>query len=219
MSGSGGDFKLAASLDDYEFELDLSAIKAPVIYDEDGFVEYGEDGGSYYYSYTRIGTTGTLTDQGTRVEVAGLSWMDHQWGDFLVSDIGWDWFSLQLDDGTDIMYYDIRDRQRDRLTSFGTVADAEGKPTPLGSGDVTVRALGSWTSSLTGAEYPMGWAMNIPSLELSLNLSPVLSNAEFHVAGSALPTYWEGEVVVTGSRSGDPVGGQGFVELVGYAGP
>ena len=145
---------------------------------------------------------------------------DHQWGDFQVDQIGWDWFSLQLDDGTEVMFSTkVRDAVGDTILRFGTYVGTEGNHWSLLDEDVSVRPLDTWRSPTTDAVYPHGWEMGIPSLSLSLTLSPVLDDAEFIVPQSEIPTYWEGEVVIEGQRRNNRIGGLGFVELVGYAPP
>ncbi len=216
MSGFAGEFKLTASLEDYTIDLELSAAKPAAVHDGDGLVDLGDAGKSYYYSYPRIETRGTVTDHGKEVQVDGVSWMDHQWGDFSIAEIGWDWFSLQLDDGVEIMYYVIRDRGGAVTNRFGTLVDAQGNTSPLDASVVTLRALDTWLSPITNAEYPVAWEMEIESLGLFLRLDPVLPDAELYTANPSVPTYWEGEVVIQGQRDGTAIGGLGFVELVGY---
>ena len=218
MSGSGGDFRLSAATGELGFELELEAVKPAALHGGDGFVEYGDAGGSYYYSYPRIMTAGTVLDRGVEKRVNGTSWMDHQWGDAVLGEVEWDWFSLQLDDGTEVMYYQLRDLDGETLQEFGSAIDADGIVTPLGPEDVEVRAMGTWESAASGGVYPQGWSVDI-SKNVSLILAPVTEDAEFHVSGSVLPIYWEGEVLVTGQGENGPISGYGFVELVGYASP
>ena len=218
MSGGAGDFRLSAATEEFGFDLEMEAVKPAALHGGDGFVEYGAAGGSYYYSYPRILTAGTVLDRGVEKQVNGISWMDHQWGDAVLDELEWDWFNLQLDDGTEVMYYQLRDLDGETLQEFGSAIDADGKVSMLGPKDVKVRALGTWESAASGGVYPQGWSVDI-SKNVSLTLAPVTEDAEFHIPGSMLPIYWEGEVLVTGQGEGGPISGYGFVELVGYASP
>ena len=73
---------------------------------------------SYYYSMPRLQATGQLSRDGTSVPVSGLAWLDREWGSGSLGahQQGWDWFALDLDDGSSLMFYALRDRdgRRDR---------------------------------------------------------------------------------------------------------
>ena len=218
MSGYDGEYELAASLEGYGLTLRLTATKPPVLHDGDGIVPMGSAGDSYYYTYPRLHAEGTLTDHSVETTVTGTAWMDHQWGDFQPTSVGWDWFSIQLQDDSEIMFFILRDLNGATIVEFGTYVGAGGQPKTLKPQDVTVHALRQWNSPTTDAHYPSGWDLEIETLGLSLRLTPLLSDSEVHFADLNLRTYWEGEVDVEGMRSGTPVRGQGFVELVGYVG-
>lgn len=218
MSGFAGEFDLEASLADYAIELHLSSEKAAALHGGDGLVEFQVTGDSFYYSYTRLRVTGDLTDHGVTKRVTGSAWMDHQWGDFETGDLNWDWFSLQLQDNTEVMLFEVRDREGKTLISFGTYVDAGGNAIPMSEEDFTVRATGTWHSPFTNTTYPLGWQVQLHSLGLSLTLTPVVPDAEVYLPTMPSRSYWEGEVTVTGERDGQPVSGLGFVEMVGYVG-
>ncbi len=218
MSGFAGEFDLKASQADYAIDLHLSAAKPAVLHDDDGVVEFQVTGDSYYYSYTSLEITGTLTDHSTTRIVTGTAWMDHQWGDFQITDINWDWFSLQLEDNTEVMFAEVRDQQGNPVISFGTYVDAEGNAVALSQEEFTVRATSAWHSPHSNTEYPSGWTVDILPVGLSLTLTPVVLDAEVYVAERPPLSYWEGEVQVFGERNGASIGGVGFVELAGYVG-
>ena len=219
MSGFDGEFDLAASLEGYALDLHLSAIKPAVAHGEGGVVDMRFAGDSHYYTYPRLRVSGTLTD-GTEVKaVSGNAWMDHQWGDIQVSRVGWDWFSMQLDDNTELLYSIVRNLEDGASVGFGTYVDAAGDPHTILAQDVTVHSLDRWQSPASGISYPSGWTLEIGTLGLSLRLTPLLPDSEVHLPASGLPTYWEGEVMVEGERNGRPTAGVGFVELVGYSTP
>ena len=191
--------------DGLELRLDLIDEKPPALH-HGGYIDEGPAGGSYYYSRTRLAAAGDLS--GT--PVTGLAWMDHQWGNFIVpSSGGWDWYSLQLDDRTEVMLYVLRLGEQ-TSTVYGSLVQPDGRVDELDPGSVNAEATGQWTSPHTGATYPSGWRLTLPGDEV-LTLTPQLPDQELHFGGG-LPAYWEGAVSVTGTRTG-----QGYVELTGYA--
>ncbi len=199
--------------------LELSAVsrREPVLHGGSGLVEMGPEAGStYYYSRTRLAVSGWIEDTGGRREVTGPGWMDHQWGDVTRRDIGWDWSSIQLDDGSDLMVAVIwHPDGRRRLAGHGTYLEPDGDVTHYHEDDISITPLGAWVSPETGIEYPSGWRVEVAPLGLELELTPYVEQAEF-TSGFIKVSYWEGAVSVTGQRGGQSVTGWGFVELVGY---
>jgi predicted secreted hydrolase len=165
---------------------------------------------SYYYSVTRLDTTGKITIDGRQYWVEGLSWFDHEWSTSVLgpNQIGWDWFSIQLDDNREIMIYILRlkDGGIDPFSS-GTFIDNSGNAEHLSVSDFYVDIKGYWKSPETNINYPSGWNIKIPKYGLTLEVDPVLNNQEF----SHSFTYWEGAVRVAGNAKG-----VGYVELTGY---
>jgi len=219
----GGEFYLKAADDGLGLNLRLKPLKPPALHGEGGYsrksAKYNSAG--YYYSISRLATRGTLTVGGRALPVTGLSWMDHEFftGALAPGLVGWDWFSLQLADGWDVMLYLLRqkDGSLDQASS-GTLIDPQGNTRPLRLGDFRVKATGSWTSPHTGAKYPAGWQITIPAAGYLLTLTPTLSDQEIRALAPAGVTYWEGEVKISGTKKGAPVNGQGYAELTGYAG-
>jgi predicted secreted hydrolase len=211
---------------DGEFAVDLSLVsqKPPAIHGENGVSQKGEGRGhaSHYYSLTRLKTDGTLIVRGKTMEVTGLSWMDHEFGSTqLDSDqVGWDWFSLQFDDGTELMLYNIRkvDGRADPH-SAGTWIGADGRTARLTQQGFTIDVLERWTSPRTQGVYPMRWRLSAPSLGLDVTVSPAFPVQELNTARSTQVIYWEGAVRAEGTVSGRPVKAKGYVEMTGYATP
>jgi predicted secreted hydrolase len=140
--------------------------------------------------------------------------MDHQWGNFVIAaQGGWDWYSLQLDDNTELMLYVLRSAAGSTTAVYGSHVAADGSVTDLAPDAVRSVATGSWTSPHTGATYPSGWQLSLPDGS-SLVLTPELQDQELYFPGQqgAALAYWEGAVTITGAHSG-----QGYVELTGYA--
>ena len=171
---------------------------------------------SYYLSYTRLATTGsvTLTDGQTN-SVAGDSWFDHEWSTTALGPgaIGWDWFSLQLSDGRELMWFQIR-RQDGSLepVSGGTLVAADGSTRRLALGEVTVEVLNHWRSPATGGQYPAQWRVSVPSAQITVEIAPWLADQENRLSFA----YWEGAVRITGTSAGAAITGNGYIEMTGY---
>lgn len=217
--------RLRAMSDDGRFGVDLrlAADRPPVLHGQDGFSQKGLQAGnaSHYYSLTRMETTGDVSVEGETVPVTGLSWMDHEFGTTFLesSQVGWDWFSLQLDDGTDVMVYVLR--QQDGTVdshSSGTLVRPDGRVVRLTSEAVELVSGREWASPTSGARYPVEWVVDIPGELLRLEVRAAVDAQELHTEQSTGVTYWEGAVVATGTRDGRPVSARGYLEMTGYAG-
>lgn len=215
MAGYAGKDKLEGQLPGYGVDLSLEATKPLVLQYGTGSMTIGSNEPFYYYSYTRMAASGTITVGlgGSPQQVTGTAWMDHQWGT-IGTGYGWDWFSLRLDDLTEVMLFVV---SQDGKPGFvgGTFVDADGKPRALGKDQFTISATGQWTSPHTEISYPHGWTIQIPELKLKAEVVPELEDQEFHQSFYGSPIYWEGLCRVTGTRSGKPVTGHAYVEITG----
>ena len=176
---------------------------------------------SHYLSFTRMAAGGTVAIEGEEFAVTGRAWMDHEFfSDYLTEHkVGWDWMSIQLDDGVDLMLFGIRDAQGGYgPDAFGTFVDAGGDAHPIEPGGAALRPGRRWRSEATGAQYPVEWEVEVPGFGLRLDVRPRLDAQEVHAASGILPAYWEGAVRYTGERMGTPVTGVGYLEMTGYAG-
>jgi predicted secreted hydrolase len=213
---------LRAGSEGFSFDLHLVSEKAPVVHGEGGISRKGTEAGqaSHYYSVTRLRTTGTLTVDGHLQTVHGTSWMDHEFGSGRLGNdqVGWDWFSVQLDDRSELMFYLLRrnDGTADPVSS-GTWVLPDGTSSALTASDVKIEVLNYWTSPASGGRYPNRWQLSVPSRGLSLLLVPTMPNQELMTERSTQVTYWEGAVNVTGEVGERRMTGQGYVELTGYA--
>jgi predicted secreted hydrolase len=159
-----------------------------------------------------------LTVDGTPLTVDGIAWFDHQWGDFIsVGGGGWDWFALNLDDGTDLTLSLVRDADGSYPLIYGTEVAADGTISHLDRTAFTVGATGHWTSPLTGATYPAGWSVAIPGDDLEIRLTPTVAAQELDTRPTTGVVYWEGSQVVQATKAGRKLGGEAYVELTGYA--
>ncbi len=197
--------------------LSLVATKPPALHNGDGYIDFGPAGGSYYYSRTSMDASGSITVGGRTLKVTGTAWFDHQWGDFIsVGAGGWDWFALNLGDGTDVTLSMVRAPDGTDPLVYGTLVARDGSMRRLGPGDFTVAVTGHWTSPATGITYPAGWAVSIPSAEIEAKLTPTVPQQELDTRATTGVVYWEGSQRVTASVAGRDVGGQAYVELTGY---
>jgi predicted secreted hydrolase len=215
MSGLLGRDRLQAAMSEYGIDLNLRTSRPPVLHDG-GLVTFGPAGDSYYYSRTRMEVSGSIEDNGERVPVTGLAWFDKQWGNFLVMGGGWDWFSVQLEDGSDLMLNLIRSPSGETTIAYGTYVAPDGSFRHLNAGQFEVSALGQWTSPHTGYTYPSGWRATVNDPPLDLKITPVIPDQELDTRRLTSLVYWEGAQTIVGTSAGQPIGGQGYVELVGY---
>jgi predicted secreted hydrolase len=214
---------LRASAPQFGVELGLGSSKPPVIHGKQGVSTKGSGAGkaSHYYSLTRLLGTGKLIVHGKPIEVSAQAWMDHEFGSNQLSadQAGWDWFSVQLDRGRELMIYLIR-RTNGTLepASSGTLVEPDGQWRHLDSGGFRVWSAGAWRSPRSGATYPARWRIEVPSAGLTLDLTPTVSDQELTTDATMGVTYWEGSVTAVGRENGRAVRGRGYVELTGYAG-
>jgi predicted secreted hydrolase len=218
----GSAHHLTAAADDISLTLQLVPLKPPVLHGEAGISRKGPQSGqaSYYYSLTRLATSGVVTIGGKSLGVTGASWMDHEFFSSRLDTtlVGWDWFSLQLDDGSEIMLYRLRGRTVREDWPSGTFVLPDGRARSLGRGDFTLESRSNWTSPTTGVTYPARWTVRVPSLELVVDVVPTLPDQELDTRSSTGVIYWEGSATISGTRSGKAVTGRGYVELTGYGG-
>ncbi|HEY1729519.1 MAG TPA: lipocalin-like domain-containing protein [Candidatus Baltobacteraceae bacterium] len=203
-------------------DLALQPDKPPAINGEGGISRKGtcSSCASHYYSLTRLATVGTLVVGGTHYTVDGESWMDHEFGsdELQANQRGWDWYALQLDDGRELMLYVLRQEDGGVTPqSSGSLVARDGRVRHLVLRDFQTQALGVWKSPASGALYPSGWHVRVPSEGLDVTISPLLRDQELidqqlHVA------YWEGDCDLSGTDRSRPVRGAAYVELTGYAG-
>ncbi|MFP3941334.1 MAG: lipocalin-like domain-containing protein [Thermoanaerobaculia bacterium] len=220
-----GTLRLRAGVDGKEgggaaVDLRVRPLRPPILNGDAGLSHKGGEAGnaSYYYSIPRLATEGTVRIGGREHGVRGLSWMDREWSTSALGpdQVGWDWFSLQLGDGRDLMLYRLR--RRDGTVdpaSSGTLVERNGEVRHLDAEDARVEVLDRWESPRSGALYPAGWRIRVSGAGLGLTVAPVLADQELDLAALGF-RYWEGAVDVEGTSGGRPVAGRGYVELTGY---
>jgi predicted secreted hydrolase len=220
-SMDGSVITLRAADGPYEIDLSLTPEKPIILHGNNGFSIKGNDPdqASYYYSFTRLKAEGALVFNGSRFKVTGSMWMDHEFGSSILTQeqVGWDWFSLQFDNGTELMAFYLRRKDGANEKPFATFVDRSGKPTHLSGSSVSIKAGGSWVSPRTRAKYPNEWTIEIPEKKLRIIVSPAIKDQELSNLKSTQTSYWEGVVVAKGTFAGEAVQGTGYVELTGYS--
>lgn len=220
IRGVNGLDQLSANMASYTLRVDLHGLKPPALHNGDGIITFGLDGFSYYYSRTRMSLAGTLVDHNQPLQVTGEAWMDHQWGNFLaVGAVGWDWFSIQLNNDTEMMLYLIRAATGKAVSTYIGYIDPSSEELLIFPTALKVTVLDHWRSAVTRTNYPSGWRLeiNAPQLQALLTLIPELKDQELVVYQSTGNSYWEGAVSIQGQSAGHAVFGEGYVELTGYA--
>jgi predicted secreted hydrolase len=205
---------LTAVAEGIRFRLDLAPLKPAVIHGDQGVSQKAEGAGkaSHYVSFSRLGVKGEINGR----TVEGTAWMDHEWFTHQLesTQVGWDWFSAQLDEGADIMLFQLRRRDGSiDPYSSGTYIDRQGRARHLKRGEFTLEPRGYWTSPKTKGRYPIRWRITIPALGVAMDCAAALPDQEL-VGEHNGPTYWEGAVTYSGSSSG-----VGYLEMTGYVKP
>ncbi|MBI4768815.1 MAG: carotenoid 1,2-hydratase [Deltaproteobacteria bacterium] len=217
----GKGHQIRAGDGDLSLSLKIIPTLPPLIHGVNGISRKGDGIGraSHYYSMTRMETKGQIKIKGKKFQVSGLSWMDHEFGSNQLQEtqIGWDWFSLQLDNGLDLMIYQLRHEDgRVDPNSSGTLAGPDSRKIHLALSEIKIRVLNLWKSPRSGAIYPASWEIYLPQHDLRLTLVPLTADQELMTPNSTRITYWEGIVKVRGSYKGRIVEGSGYVEMTGY---
>jgi predicted secreted hydrolase len=232
LRGKDGTDKINAKMTDGSYGIDLMVKDVKGISAHGGGqFSYGPSGSSYYYSRTRMAVSGSIS-VGNEVKTVkdGAIWFDQQWGNFIPATTKWDWFSIQLDDQSELMLYYLRDSDNNLLQTFGTyIPPCEGNCTPnqliksydINQADFTIKPTEYWRSPKTNANYPTGWEIeikgsaNIPAM--SLIQKAVVPGAELITTATTGLSYWEGDMYVSGTKGGKPISGSGYTELTGYS--
>jgi predicted secreted hydrolase len=218
-------FRLHAFQDNFGVDLSLIPEGSPVLHGDKGLFELDTSDGEgveyyEYYSIPRLRAKGSIEVNGETIPVDGTAWNDHE---FFTLGAGqqfppWDWFSIQLNDGSSLMLYGLRlPNGQFNPNSPGTFVDADGRVTHLKGGDFTLVPGETWHSVASNADYPIAWTIHIPRLAIELRMSTPLVNQEMAATPTGgSPAYWEGASRFRGTRRGIPVEGKGYLEMLGY---
>jgi predicted secreted hydrolase len=217
---ASGVYQLRAEQEGVTLDLTLTDEMGVVLHGENGYSRKGKNptNASYYYSQPRLRAEGTIGLKGVQYQLNGLAWNDHEFSTGVLDEnqIGWDWFSLQFEDGRALMLFQLRERGGTISDSAsGTFIAADGTPQPLHQSDFELAVLEEWRSPHTNGIYPSAWQIHIHQPDCSLNVKPWMADQEINFPPI---TYWEGAVHFEGSCNDAPVHGDGYIELTGYAG-
>ncbi|MCZ6872313.1 MAG: carotenoid 1,2-hydratase [bacterium] len=220
-NGEAFDFEMIDAAQGFSFSLSTRPLKPLIFQGPNGFSRKGTSAttetpaASHYYSFTRLHTTGRVSLAGKTWSVTGQSWMDKEFGSnqLAAHQVGWDWFSLQLNDGREIMLYLLRDKNGSVDFASATLVQPDGQTQYLGRQAFTIQVQERWRSPTTSSKYPSRWTVSIAQAALELEIVPAMANQENR--SRILPNlyYWEGAVDVR--RQGKSIG-KGYVELTGY---
>ncbi len=208
-------WQISLNADDFSLVLSLLPEKPTVLHGENGLSQKGDQSGnaSYYYSITRLKSEGMLTIADIKYKVTGKSWLDREWSTSVLAkdQQGWDWFSLQLADGRDLMFYQIRKKNGDSdLHSAGTLIGKDGSVRAIKRDDISLNINEHWNSP-SGAVYPLSWTMQLEGEAHSWRIEAAFKQQEMLTAVN----YWEGVVVVNDEKTGESIG-KGYLEMTGY---
>lgn len=213
LSSESNEFPWTLDINDDAFALalTLNPLKAPVLQGEQGLSQKSPEIGnaSYYYSLTRLASSGEIILDGQHFQVEGQSWLDREWSTSALADdqSGWDWFSLQFNDGQELMYYQLRDKDGNaHPSSDGNWTDINAQQSPVSMDDITLTENRNWLSP-SGISYTTEWAIQYAGQEW---LVRALVDDQF--MDLSVP-YWEGAVEILSATSGEVVG-QGYLEMV-----
>lgn len=214
LDGEGLRARAAQPGQELELRLEPSRPDRPwVLHGEAGLSRKGPGNlhNSCYYSATRLGARGRLRLGEEEFQVEGLAWFDREWSSQTLDEDarGWDWFSLQLDEGRDLMLFQLRDAQGQRLPGgHGTLVEADGRSRNLTAPEFELTPLLWWTSPHDGARYPVNWKVEVPNDGLQLMVAARFEDQQVNLDPLH---YWEGMVAVRGQNPG-----RGYLEMTGY---
>lgn len=217
---------LSASMKNYDLSIGLKPRKPFVLNGENGYFEKSAGPkfarGTFYIAFTRLVGDGYLFVEGKPKKVHATVWMDHEYGSKQLApdQVGWDWFSLQFNDGSELMIYMLK--QSDGTwgeQSKGTYIAADGKATSLKKDSFRIEKLRKWRSLKSGAKYTLDWHIRALPLDLDVTVKPMIDDAEINSRNSTKVIYWEGMVKAEGTKGGHPISAKGYMELCGDSHP
>jgi predicted secreted hydrolase len=211
---------LHAAEPDLTIDLSCGEGRGPILQGPGGVNAKGRDVGqaSYYYSMTRLPTTGTIALRDQTFTVQGQSWMDHEFSSNALRETqsGWDWMGLHLSSGDDLMLYRLRNKSGGVDYLSGTRITPDGQPHYLSDRDITLESSDEWKSPTSAAKYPQRWLIRCKDLP-PLIVHSQMPGQELVTSGSTDVTYFEGAAEVLTSDGNNSPAGEGYLEMTGYA--
>lgn len=191
-----------------ELNLKVSAAKPVVLQGKAGYSEKSPGNASFYYSYPRLNLSGTLTLDGETRNVTGQGWFEHEWSSSVLAQwqSGWDWFSLQLADGRELMLFRLRTKEGrpEPENRYGILIERDGSSRVLAPESIVLTPGKTWLGP-KGQDYPVEWQLKAGDLNLRIKAR------QPNQAMTGRFDYWEGAVTVEGDAQG-----LGYLEMTGY---
>ncbi len=218
VRGPDGVYRVSVHTPKLTLELRLRPTQPLLLQGEGGYSRKGPrpEHASYYYSEPQLAVSGRAGIGRDAQPVTGTAWLDHEWSSeaLMPGATGWDWVGANLDDGSALMAFQIRDKQGDKLWAHATVRDASGRITRYAPEQVSFSPRVRWQSPRTKAVYPV--ATTITTGNTRWQIDPLMPDQELDSRRSTGAVYWEGAVTV--ARDGVPAG-RGYLEMTGYVRP
>jgi predicted secreted hydrolase len=217
---SRGIIALEASGDKFSYDFNCTIAAEPILEGPGGVNAKGPLPGeaSYYYSMIRMPTSGHVSIGGKTFDVAGPTWMDHEFSSnpLGADQVGWDWMGLTLDDGRDVMVYRLRNASGGSAFASATIAERDGRVKYLDGSKIHLTGSEPWRSPSTGGVYPQRWHVALDGID-AMDVRTMVTDQEMHTPNSTNVDYYEGasDVLDAGGRKM----GQGYLEMTGYAKP
>ncbi len=216
LKADGGRYSAELLTTDFALSLQFEETQSVLLQGKQGLSRKGpeEKQASYYYSQPQLAAKGRLQVKGQSFAVTGKAWLDHEWSHEYLhpSAVGWDWIGMNLDDGSALTAFRLRDREGNAVWAGGSSRSAQGELRIFNPGEILFKAGRSWKSPLTQITYPVQWVVRTP--EESYTVQAVIDNQELDSRGSTGSIYWEGLSELADSR-GRRVG-IGYLEMTGY---
>ena len=212
-----GVFETRISGGPVELDLELRPGQPVLLQGRAGYSQKGPDPAqaSYYYSLPHLRVEGVIRREGRARKVRGEAWMDREWSSTLLDPraVGWDWTGLNLQDGSALTAFQVRDASGAPLWAGGSLRTASGQVHVFQPGDVRFTTLRTWRSPRTGASWPIEREVEVRAFGgvRRFRLRPLFDDQELDSRASGGPIYWEGAVSAEGAR--------GYLELTGYLSP
>ena len=217
LSAAGGTYTAELPATDFSISLQFKETQAVLLQGAQGLSRKGpeEKQASYYYSQPQLATSGSLQLKGQNFDVTGKAWLDHEWSHELLhpSAVGWDWIGMNLDDGSALTAFRLRDKDGNAVWDGGSFRSAKGEPYTFNRSEVIFKPVRLWKSPLSQTSYPVEWTVRTPADFYTVKA--VIDNQELDSRNSTGAIYWEGlsELI---DRHGKRVG-MGYLEMTGYA--
>jgi predicted secreted hydrolase len=214
-AGSGR-YRARLPASDFGLALDFAPTQPVLLQGDAGHSRKGPEPQAFsnYYSEPQLGTSGQLQVDGRTFDVQGRAWLDHEWSNGYLPDraVGWDWIGMNLEDGSALMAFAMRDREGKAVWAGGSFRSASGVQRVFGADEVRFTPGRSWQSPATQARYPVEWTINTPSGRFGVRT--LLDSQELDSRGSTGTVYWEGLCDLL-DANGRRVG-RGYLEMTGY---